>query len=62
MEKNFILPPVLTALDIQNFLNISKGKAYELFKEDGFPTIIIGGNKRVYREEFLNWIDSKKIN
>jgi excisionase family DNA binding protein len=54
------LPQVLTAKDIQDFLNVSKSKAYELFHQKGFPTIIIGGNKRVYRDEFLDWVDKQK--
>jgi excisionase family DNA binding protein len=60
LEKNFSLPPVLTAHDIHNYLNISKSKAYDLFKEEGFPTIIIGGNKRVYKDDFLNWVEKQK--
>ncbi|MFJ5713160.1 helix-turn-helix domain-containing protein [Neobacillus sp. NPDC093127] len=61
MEKNFSLPPVLTAEDIQRYLNVSKSKAYDLFKVKGFPTIIIGGNKRVNKDDFLNWLDNQKI-
>lgn len=61
MQKNFDLPPVLTASDIQAYLQISKGKAYELFKKPGFPTIFIGGNKRVNKDEFLNWVEEQKI-
>jgi excisionase family DNA binding protein len=60
MEKNIFLPPVLTAQDITNYLNISKSKAYDLFKEKGFPTIVIGGNKRVNKDDFLNWLENQK--
>jgi hypothetical protein len=62
LEKNFSLPPVLTAQDIQNYLNISKSKAYDLFKEKGFPTIVIRGNKRVDKNDFLSWLDKQKAN
>jgi excisionase family DNA binding protein len=61
LEKKFILPPVLTAEDIQEYLNVSKSKAYDLFKLKGFPTIIIGGNKRVKKDDFLHWLDGQKI-
>jgi hypothetical protein len=61
LEKNFSLPHVLTAGDIQDYLNISKSKAYDLFKEEGFPAIVIGGNKRVYRDDFLVWVGKHKI-
>lgn len=60
MEKNFELPHVLTAGDICKHLNISKSKAYELFKLEGFPVLAIGGTKRVYKEDFLNWVESQK--
>ena len=60
MEKFFSLPQVLTANDIHMYLNISKSKAYELFKQDGFPTIIIGGNKRVNKDDFLAWVEKQK--
>ncbi|MDQ0412678.1 helix-turn-helix transcriptional regulator [Mesobacillus stamsii] len=55
------LPSILTAKDVQDFLQISKSRAYELFKEESFPAIVIGGNKRVYRDEFLEWVDTRKI-
>jgi len=61
MENNFNLPPVLTAEDIQKYLNVSKSKAYNLFKLKGFPTITIGGTKRVNKDDFLNWLESQKI-
>jgi hypothetical protein len=60
LENNFSLPHVLTANDIQGYLNISKSKAYDLFKQDGFPAIVIGGNKRVYKDDFLLWIEKQK--
>lgn len=60
MEKKFTLPHVLTANDIHLYLNISKSKAYELFKDESFPTICIGGNKRVYKEDFLQWVEKQK--
>lgn len=58
MEKNLNLPHILTAKDIQLYLRISKGKAYNLMNEEGFPTVTIGGNKRVKRDDFLTWIDN----
>lgn len=61
MENNFNLPPVLTAKDIQKYLNVSQSKAYEIFNAKGFPTIIIGGNKRVNKDDFLNWLECQKI-
>ncbi|OIK13556.1 DNA-binding protein [Bacillus sp. MUM 116] len=61
MDKNFSLPPILTAQDIQKYLSISKSKAYDLFRQKGFPTIVIGGSKRVNKDDFLNWLDKQKV-
>ena len=58
MQKN--LPEILTAGDIQHYLKVSRGKAYELFKIDSFPTLVIGGNKRVKRDEFFKWLEAQK--
>jgi predicted DNA-binding transcriptional regulator AlpA len=55
------LPHIMTAKDVQDFLQISKSRAYELFKESDFPTVIIGGNKRVYRDKFLKWLETKEL-
>jgi hypothetical protein len=60
LKKNLDLPQVMKAQDIQAFLNISRGKAYGLFKEEGFPALNIGGSKRVYKEDFLKWVDKQK--
>lgn len=60
MEKNLELPHVLTARDIQSFLCVSKGKAYEIFKLKDFPTLSIGGSKRVLKEDFLKWVEQQK--
>lgn len=60
MQKNLELPHVLTAKDIQSFLSVSKGKAYEIFKLKDFPTLIIGGSKRVLKEDFLIWVEQQK--
>ncbi|POD45904.1 DNA-binding protein, partial [Pseudomonas syringae pv. syringae] len=45
---------------LQTYLNISRGKAYDLFKEKGFPTLVIGRNKRVLKEDFLSWVEKQK--
>lgn len=56
-----LLPQSLTAKDIQKYLQISKSKAYLLFHEEDFPTIKFGGSKRVDRDEFLQWVESRKV-
>lgn len=62
MDKN--LPQALTVRDVQNFLNISQAKAYQLFNSKGFPAISITeskrGGKRILREDFLSWVEQQK--
>lgn len=60
MQNHTDLPHVMTAKDIGIFLSISKTKAYDLLNKEGFPTIVIDGTKRVYREDFFNWLDKQK--
>ncbi|MBA2876375.1 helix-turn-helix domain-containing protein [Thermaerobacillus caldiproteolyticus] len=50
------LPIFLTAGDIAELLKISKPKAYELMKQDGFPLIQFGRSMRVSRDEFFLWL------
>ena len=58
------LSDILTAQDIANYLKISRGSVYELFKlnpeQGGIPNIAIGLSKRVEKVDFLSWIKSKK--
>ncbi|MES1038990.1 helix-turn-helix domain-containing protein [Peribacillus simplex] len=61
MEKNLDLPHVLTAKEISSYLKISKSKAYELFKKEGFPVIVIDGNKRVIQSDFYEWVQNQKV-
>ena len=55
------LPEVLKAENIAQFLNISKRYAYEIMQRNDFPTIKLGRVKRVYREDFLKWVDKQKV-
>lgn len=43
------LPQVLKAKDIAEYLNISKGKAYDLMNLDDFPLLRFGRTVRVKR-------------
>lgn len=58
MENN--LPDILKVHDIQVYLRISKSKAYNLFARTDFPTLVIGGNKRVNKRDFLLWLEKQK--
>ena len=50
-------PMILKANDIQEILQVSKRKAYEVMDQEGFPCIRIGKLKRVYRDSFFEWLD-----
>lgn len=58
------LPDTLTALEISQYLKISRRRVYELFQihvdKGGIPNYEIGASKRVDKEDFRIWIDSKK--
>ncbi|WP_164670235.1 helix-turn-helix domain-containing protein [Virgibacillus doumboii] len=58
------LPETLTALDISQFLRISRRRVYELFQihvdNGGIPNFEIGASKRVDKNDFKNWISQKK--
>ncbi|MHA6253206.1 helix-turn-helix domain-containing protein [Oceanobacillus sp. CAU 1775] len=58
------LPDTLTALEISQFLKISRRRVYELFQlhvnAGGIPYYEIGASKRVDKRDFENWIERKK--
>ena len=54
------LPAILTVEQLQDFLGISRPKAYELVHTKGFPTVRIGRAIRVPREALMRWIDEQK--
>jgi len=47
------LPLALSAADVANVLGLSRAGAYNLFDEDGFPTLRVGKRKIVMRDKFL---------
>ncbi|MGB5945311.1 helix-turn-helix domain-containing protein [Paenisporosarcina sp.] len=61
-EKNEMdsYPLVLTAVEISEILKVSKPSAYELMNGADFPLIKIGRCKRVLRDQFFLWLNTKK--
>lgn len=49
-----------TVLEMANFLNISRSKAYEIIKEKTFPCIKIGKCIRINKKELINWLHNSK--
>lgn len=46
---------LLTVKDVSNDLHIGINQAYELFKQNNFPTITIGKKKRIVLVTYLLW-------
>ena len=63
MEKQFKtyddLPLMLSVQDVSAVLGISRARAYELVKSEGFPAMNIGSRIIVPKEEFILWIKQK---
>jgi predicted DNA-binding transcriptional regulator AlpA len=50
-------PAVLQAAHVKEILGLSTGATYALLKSDGFPTVSIGGKRKVIvKDEFVAWL------
>jgi excisionase family DNA binding protein len=61
MKNKNDFPIVLNAKDICEILKISKPTAYELMGRKEFPLLKFGRSKRVFRDEFFEYLLSIKI-
>ena len=62
LGKNYELPQYLSAKYIQTYLSISKSTVYRMFDSGDLPTVQIGSNRRVKREDFIKWLNEKEVN
>ncbi len=53
-------PMYLTANHVSEVLSCSKRYAYEIMEHKEFPLIRIGRMKRVNREDFFKWVETKR--
>lgn len=60
METVENYPLILKADHVAEILGISKRRAYELMDLTEFPLIKIGSSKRVQRDKFFKWIETKE--
>jgi len=53
------LPDVLEVKHVQNILNISKAKAYQLVSRNEFPAKRIGDGRliRIPKQKFIQWLN-----
>lgn len=57
-------PEIMTAAHIAEYLQISRRRVYELFQikpaSGGIPCIAIGASKRVKKDSFVDWLNTKE--
>lgn len=51
------LPLFLNVSDVAEIMNISKNKAYELFHQKNFPSIILGRRMLIPKLAFIKWME-----
>ena len=60
--NNFHEKEYLTVSDIQSWLSISQGAAYNLTHRKDFPVLRIGSAVRIPRAPFLAWVEANTSN
>lgn len=53
------LPLFINAETLSDVLGTSKSSAYELMREEGFPSVRIGSRIVVPKEAFIEWINRR---
>ena len=53
------LPLFINAETLSDVLGISKSSAYELMREEGFPSVRISSRIVVPKEAFIEWINRR---
>ena len=51
------LPVMLSVPEVAAVLGISRAGAYELVRQEGFPSLTIGARIIVPKDKFIAWID-----
>lgn len=59
--KNYNLPNLMTAKELQEYLHIGKNKAYELIKHNDVPTVKIGNRIYVVVDKFQRYIETHTL-
>lgn len=53
------LPLTLTVPEVGGVLGLSRAKAYDLARSEGFPSMRIGTRILVPRDKLIRWIDKE---
>jgi len=56
MDNAILNKDYLTIKDVQDYLSVSKSKAYELSHRRDFPVSRFGGAVRIPKDAFLKWV------
>lgn len=51
---------VFTVEDIMNILQIGRNRAYDIFRRDDFPAILIGKKYVIEQNAFYMWLQSRR--
>jgi excisionase family DNA binding protein len=62
MEQNLSSKEILSVMEVADFLNISRAKAYQLVNTNGFPSFRIGKVIRIYKANLIIWIEANTLN
>jgi predicted DNA-binding transcriptional regulator AlpA len=56
-----VYPVVLSVKHVAEIMGVAQSTAYEMFKLTDFPALDkLNGNKRVLRDSFFAWLESKQ--
>ena len=54
------MPMFLTVMDVAILLGITRARAYELVREENFPTLkLVQGRTIIPRDRLLEWLDEQ---
>ena len=57
IKEKYDLPLVLAPVEVAKVLRVSKNKAYEIVRSEGFPAFKVGKQYRVRRDRLFDWMD-----
>lgn len=60
--KMITVPKVMNAMQVADYLGISKQGAYNLMNSSSFPTLRVGKRLLVSTDRFLEWIEEHSDN
>lgn len=59
IQPSMTLEPLLTLQEVQEILQLSKPKVYQLMHTRGLPSLKIDGARRFHRARLQDWIEQQ---